>query len=407
VVCMATEEGMERETESARTARLDRLADEDMPMLHTSNEVPKHEDHRNLGEGEDIGMDTMGMSMEGTGARARAELANDVQTATAETEGMYDAEIRAAHAFASFDDEMDKLSSATDDLKQHVRLAKAGTDFNTTPAAKTNDEDDEDLGEEDKSVLDEDKSDLLGDVNVKTHVDDTPNTDEKADALLADMGAKQAKKEATKDKKSNDTDDEEKDVGESDDDNDDENDEEHDNEKDSQENNDDDDETEAGDEVSMLDDAESFIQTKKGDDELAKQDLSKDENDLMGRAKLEASQWEHMDGYSLNDKMKRVEDLANAEDDAKKASESLGDVDEVEVNEGTPVNAEAMKVVENDEKDIGDALESAESDKVKSYVTQEAAREKKEIAVEEQNERHMEDAAKKKMLADIASMNHQ
>lgn len=156
----------------------------------------------------------------------------------------------------------------------------------------------------------------------------------------------------------------------------------------------------------MLDSAESFIETGKGDDddELAKQDLSKNENDLMGRAKLEANQWVDMD---YDDKFKRVEDLESAEDDEQQASHSLDDVEKAEIHVKPAANAEAVQVVNDDEEDIGDAVTNVETDKVKSFVSREDAREESEIASEEKKEREMEDAAKTKMLDAIhASESH-
>merc|ERR1712054_475720 len=150
----------------------------------------------------------------------------------------------------------------------------------------------------------------------------------------------------------------------------------------------------------MLDSAESFIQTGKNDDELATEDLSKDENDLMGRAKLEANQWSDME-YS--DKMKRIEDYASAEANAKLASDSLDAVEKAEIHVKAAENEEALRVVKDDESDIGEAAENVETNTVKSFVSREDAREESEIAAEQQKEKEMEENAKKKMLAAIDS----
>merc|ERR1711988_1509583 len=319
------------------------------------------------------------MDMESTGTEARTELADDVRTAT---------------AFAKFDAEMSSLKDATDDLKANIRMTTAGSSVTPVSAGQN-----KDLGEEDKSVLDENEDDLKGDIDTRADVDDTPDMEKKADQLLTSMGAKKEKK-APKNQDSNSHHKNKRDLGEDDEDEDEDKqddegrdqDEDKDEDKDedgdedgdedehrrSHENDDDDDADRDDDDLSMLDSAESFIQTAKDDDALAQEDLSKDENDLMGRARLEANQWSDME-YA--DKMKHVEDYASAAADAEKASDSLDDIEE----------------------DIGEAAENVESHNVKSFVSKEDAREESEITAEEQKEREMEDKAKKKMLAEITS----
>merc|ERR1711966_362041 len=363
-----------------------------MPTLHVSDDIPKHDDHRNLGE--DDSVQQMGMDMEGSGTEARAELANDVRVATAETEGMYDADVRAAHAFAKFDDEMDSLRDATESLKARTRMDRLDTGMADA------DDQDQDLGENDKSVLDENKSDLKGDMDAHAHVDTSPDTLKKADQMLASMGAKMT----TEKKESKADDHKDKDLGEDDRDEDKDEDKDGDDDEDEDDHrrsrDDDDDADRDDDEMSMLDSAESLIQTGKNDDELATEDLSKDENDLVGRANLEANQWTNME-YS--DKMKRVEDHASAEANAESASDSLDVIEQAEIHVKPAENAEAMQVVKDDESDIGEAAENVETNTVKSFVSREDAREESEIDAEEQKEREMEDKARKRMLAEITS----
>merc|ERR1711934_525463 len=296
-VCLAVEEGVTRETVSERTARLDRLADEDMPMLHTSEIPPKHDDRNDheLGETEtdSEGTKAAAMGLDTDSDAEQEELSEDVRQATAETEGMFDADIRAARAFSSLDDQMDSLKTETDDLKAKTKMAV--TDKEALVPKDSKDEDD-DLGDADtSSVLDESKGDLLGDIKNDIHVDTTPDTVHKAEDILASMGAKKktVKKADTDpkglgesdDSKSSDDDDEEEsksaddgtavpedsDSGEDDD-------------EDRDSDSDDDDM------VTQLDSAESFIEkSETAATELAHEDLSKNENDLMGRATLETT----------------------------------------------------------------------------------------------------------------------
>jgi len=199
---------------SARTARLDRLADEDMPMLHAREVPPKHEtDPSSLGESVGADAETGSLAQLGASAGEQAELQADVQEATAETEGMFDADIRAARAFASFDNKMDSLKHSITDLDSKTKMRQA--------VEKPKETADSDLGEGGKSVLDEDKEDLLGDVDVQVHVDDAPDTEEKADKLLKRMGAHSTDKNSGAIRQQNnlgETDDTGKDTDEEDDD---------------------------------------------------------------------------------------------------------------------------------------------------------------------------------------------
>jgi hypothetical protein len=175
---------------SERTARLDRLADEDMPMLHAREVPPKHDTApSSLGESVGADAETGSLAQLGASAGEQAELQADVQEATAETEGMFDADIRAARAFASFDNKMDSLKHSISDLDAKTKMRQA--------VEKPKETEDSELGEGGKSVLDEDKEDLLGDVDIQVHVDDTPDSEEKADKLLRRMGAHSTDKKSS------------------------------------------------------------------------------------------------------------------------------------------------------------------------------------------------------------------
>jgi len=198
--------------EPVRTKCLDRAAEMHIQMAPAHDgelEVtsPKDE-HIVYDDAEDVD-DVMGDLGEAASSRAQAkanslsEAQMELKVAEAQTQGMYDDDIKIARAFSDLDDDMDDLKSHVRELHSHMRVADTETnvrqEYEREEAAqkKLNDMD---LGESDSisaseahaekrdsmGVLDASADDLAKDLTVDFHQRTAPS-EHKADALMQDM----------------------------------------------------------------------------------------------------------------------------------------------------------------------------------------------------------------------------
>jgi len=199
--------------EPARTKCLDRAAEMHIQMAPAHDgelevTAPKDDEHVVYDDAEDVD-DVMGDLGEAASSRAQAkanslsEAQMELKVAEAQTQGMYDDDIKIARAFSNLDDDMDDLKSHVRELHSHMRVADTETDvrqeYEREEAAqkKLNDMD---LGESDSvsaseapaekrnsmSVLDANADDLSKDLTVDFHQHTVPS-EHKADALMQDM----------------------------------------------------------------------------------------------------------------------------------------------------------------------------------------------------------------------------
>lgn len=373
--------------EPERTACLDRAADANVGMFPVPDHAYKTRTAENAAfdpyaegeEGTDDIMGDLGESAHNTAtmsaqARARAELKN----AEATSQGMFNEDIMVARAFSGLSDEMDSLRTHVGEL--HAQTVVADTEHNAASTFITGvvqNGEHNDLGESDEAdaveplgVLDASVDDITKDLTPHiSHKAAAPASDQTVDDLLKSMDSTLQTHKAQ------------------------------------------------GTTHNPLDAAPNFIQVEesnpdvRGMDDLVQQDFAATGASLMGRAQLEASQFDQMNQDNYEEMTADADDLGDAESMGEQQGADL-DVISKTLVEHPDLDAEsvgekeASMVVNMDEsKNLGEVEQGNEVNQAVSFASDEDKKEEAIIERAQAREQRNEDTARDHMYKDLENMN--
>jgi hypothetical protein len=379
--------------EPERTACLDKAADENVAMFPVPDHAyraaaPDMAAVDPYGEDEDGTNDIMGDLGEGATTRAtmstEAAAQRDLRVAEATSQGMYSDDVKVARAFSDLTDEMDDLRTHMNEL--HTRTLVAATQAHASKVFNGRATEHNDLGEsaspvsaepeESMGVLDLNTDQITKDLTPHiSHEAPKQGTDADVDALLKSMDDTMHQHKA---------------------------------------------------ESNPLDSAPNFLQVdesvvsqKLGDmkddgmmDDLVQQDFAASGASLMGRAQLEATQYDQMNQDNYDEMQADADDLGDAADIGEQQGASLDVISKTlvqhpDLDQASSAGAEeaAMVVSEDEAKNLGEVSQDNAVNRAASFANDEDRKEEEIIKRAQAREKENEERARRDMYKDMKTMN--